>query len=138
MSTKPELSFRQIWNMCVGFLGIQFAFSLQNADVSRIFQTLGANLREIPILWVAAPLSGLIVQPIIGYASDHTWTRLGRRHDAVLLCGGMERGGAGRLAGRAAHAPISGRFRIHVDLRRDHRAGGGRGRVTPVPGAAAL
>jgi maltose/moltooligosaccharide transporter len=84
MTPKPELSFRQIWNMCVGFLGIQFAFSLQNADVSRIFQTLGANLREIPILWVAAPLSGLIVQPIIGYASDHTWTRLGRRRPYFL------------------------------------------------------
>ncbi len=84
MSPKPELSFRQIWNMCFGFLGIQFAFSLQNADVSRIFQTLGADLREIPILWVAAPLSGLIVQPIIGYASDHTWTRLGRRRPYFL------------------------------------------------------
>jgi maltose/moltooligosaccharide transporter len=84
VSQKPDLSFRQIWNMCVGFLGIQFAFSLQNADVSRIFQTLGADLREIPILWVAAPLSGLIVQPIIGYASDHTWTRLGRRRPYFL------------------------------------------------------
>ena len=84
MSPKPELSFRQVWNMCVGFLGIQFAFSLQNTDVSRIFQTLGADLREIPILWVAAPLSGLIVQPIIGYASDHTWTRLGRRRPYFL------------------------------------------------------
>ena len=84
MIAKPELSFRQVWNMCVGFLGIQFAFSLQNADVSRIFQTLGANLREIPILWVAAPLSGLLVQPIIGYASDHTWTRLGRRRPYFL------------------------------------------------------
>jgi maltose/moltooligosaccharide transporter len=84
VSPKPALSFRQIWNMCVGFLGIQFAFALQNADVSRIFQTLGANLREIPILWVAAPLSGLIVQPIIGYASDHTWTRLGRRRPYFL------------------------------------------------------
>ena len=84
MTSKPELSFRQVWNMCVGFLGIQFAFALQNTDVSRIFQTLGADLREIPILWVAAPLSGLIVQPIIGYASDHTWTRLGRRRPYFL------------------------------------------------------
>jgi len=84
VNQKPELSFRQIWNMCVGFLGIQFAFSLQNADVSRIFQTLGADLREIPMLWVAAPLSGLIVQPLIGYASDHTWTRLGRRRPYFL------------------------------------------------------
>ena len=84
MSQKPELSFGQIWNMCIGFLGIQFAFGLQNADVTRIFQTLGANLSQIPILWVAAPLSGLIVQPIIGYASDHTWTRLGRRRPYFL------------------------------------------------------
>ena len=84
MTAKPALSIRQVWNMCVGFLGIQFAFALQNADVSRIFQTLGADLREIPILWVAAPLSGLIVQPIIGYASDHTWTRLGRRRPYFL------------------------------------------------------
>jgi maltose/moltooligosaccharide transporter len=84
MSSKPELSFRQVWNMCVGFLGIQFAFALQNADVTRIFQTLGANLSQIPILWVAAPLSGLIVQPIVGYASDHTWTRLGRRRPYFL------------------------------------------------------
>jgi maltose/moltooligosaccharide transporter len=84
MTPKPELSFRQVWNMCVGFLGIQFAFALQNADVTRIFQTLGANLSQIPILWVAAPLSGLIVQPIIGYASDHTWTRLGRRRPYFL------------------------------------------------------
>jgi maltose/moltooligosaccharide transporter len=84
VSSKPQLSFRQVWNMCVGFLGIQFAFALQNADVTRIFQTLGANLSQIPMLWVAAPLSGLIVQPIIGYASDHTWTRLGRRRPYFL------------------------------------------------------
>ena len=73
------LSFWQIWNMCFGFLGIQFGFALQNANVSRIFQTLGAQLDEIPMLWVAAPLTGLIVQPIVGYYSDRTWTRLGRR-----------------------------------------------------------
>lgn len=84
MNAKPELSFRQVWNMCVGFLGIQLAFALQSADVSRIFQTLGADLREIPILWVAAPLSGLIVQPLIGYAFDHTWTRFGRRRPYFL------------------------------------------------------
>ena len=61
MSRKPELSFWQIWNMCFGFLGIQFGFALQNANVSRIFQTLGADVGDIPILWVAAPFSGLIV-----------------------------------------------------------------------------
>ncbi len=76
---KPELSLRQIVNMSVGFLGIQFAFGLQIANVSRIFQTLGAQLQQIPILWVAAPMTGLLVQPVIGYASDHTWGRFGRR-----------------------------------------------------------
>lgn len=76
---RPSLSFWQIWNMCLGFMGIQFGFALQNANVSRIFQTLGAQIDDIPILWVAAPLTGLIVQPIIGYLSDKTWGRLGRR-----------------------------------------------------------
>jgi maltose/moltooligosaccharide transporter len=66
--------FWQIWNMCFGFLGIQFGFALQNANVSRIFQTLGAEMDEIPLLWIAAPLTGLIVQPIVGYYSDRTWT----------------------------------------------------------------
>ena len=79
MSRKPELSFWQIWNMCFGFLGIQFGFALQNANVSRIFQTLGADVDQIPVLWIAAPLTGLIVQPIIGYFSDRTWNRFGRR-----------------------------------------------------------
>jgi maltose/moltooligosaccharide transporter len=81
---KPELSFWQIWNMCFGFLGIQFGFALQTADVSRIFQTLGADINELPMLWLAAPLTGLIVQPIIGYLSDHTWTWLGRRRPYFL------------------------------------------------------
>jgi maltose/moltooligosaccharide transporter len=81
---RPTLSFRQIWNMCFGFLGLQFGFALQNANVSRIFQTLGASLDQIPALWVAAPLTGLIVQPIIGYFSDRTWTRLGRRRPYFL------------------------------------------------------
>ncbi len=70
---KPKLSFWQLWNMSFGFLGIQFGFELQNSNVSRIFETLGANKDEIPILWIAAPVTGLIVQPIIGYLSDRTW-----------------------------------------------------------------
>ena len=70
--------------MCFGFLGIQFGFALQNANVSRIFQTLGAEIDELPILWVAAPLTGLIVQPIVGYFSDRTWNRLGRRRPYFL------------------------------------------------------
>src|SRR5712675_3502113 len=79
MPVRPVLSFWQIWNMCFGFLGLQFGFALQNANVSRIFQTLGASLEQIPLLWVAAPFTGLVVQPLIGYFSDRTWTRLGRR-----------------------------------------------------------
>ncbi len=82
---QPELNFWQIFNMCFGFLGIQFGFALQNANVSRIFQTLGAEIDEIPILWIAAPLTGLIVQPIIGYLSDNTWNGLGRRRPYFLI-----------------------------------------------------
>ena len=82
---KPRLSFWQIWNMSFGFLGIQFGFALQNANVSRIFETLGADIEDIPILWVAAPATGLIIQPIIGYMSDRTWNKLGRRRPYFLI-----------------------------------------------------
>jgi maltose/moltooligosaccharide transporter len=82
---KRNLSFWEIWNMSFGFLGIQFGFALQNANTSRIFETLGANVEDIPILWIAAPVTGLIVQPIIGYFSDRTWTRLGRRRPYFLI-----------------------------------------------------
>jgi maltose/moltooligosaccharide transporter len=82
---RPALSFWQIWNMCFGFLGIQFGFALQNANVSRIFQTLGAKIDDIPLLWIAAPLTGLLVQPVVGYLSDRTWTRLGRRRPYFLV-----------------------------------------------------
>ena len=79
-SFKPRLGFWEIWNMSFGFLGIQFGFALQNANVSRIFETLGASPDELPILWLAAPVTGLLVQPIIGYYSDRTWSeRWGRR-----------------------------------------------------------
>ncbi len=70
---QEKLSFWQIWNMSFGFFGIQFGFELQNSNVSRIFETLGANKDEIPVLWIAAPLTGLLIQPIIGYLSDRTW-----------------------------------------------------------------
>ena len=83
-TSKPPLSFWQIWNMCFGFLGIQFGFALQNANVSRIFQTLGAEMDSLPGLWIAAPLTGLLVQPVIGYLSDRTWTGLGRRRPYFL------------------------------------------------------
>lgn len=88
MTHKPHLTFWQIWNMCFGFIGIQFGFALQNANVSRIFQILGASIDDIPILWVAAPITGLLIQPIIGYMSDKTWGRLGRRRP-YLLCGAL-------------------------------------------------
>ncbi|WP_019612757.1 MFS transporter [Psychromonas ossibalaenae] len=82
---KPQLSFWQIWNMSVGFMGIQFGFGLQNANVSRIFETLGASIEQIPILWLAAPVTGLLVQPIVGYMSDRTWNFLGRRRPYFLI-----------------------------------------------------
>ena len=73
---KPSKSFWQIWNMSFGFLGIQFGWGLQMANMSTIYEYLGARADQIPILWLAAPLTGLIVQPIIGHASDQTWNRL--------------------------------------------------------------
>ena len=85
MKKLPRLSFWQIWNMNFGFLGIQFGYALQNANVSRIFETLGAKVESIPILWIAAPVTGLIVQPIIGHYSDKTWGRLGRRRPYFLV-----------------------------------------------------
>ncbi|MCL1635594.1 MFS transporter [Luteimonas sp. SX5] len=81
---RPPVGFWQIWNMCFGFMGLQFGLALQNANVSRIFQTLGASIDDIPALWIAAPLTGLLVQPIIGYCSDRTWGRLGRRRPYFL------------------------------------------------------
>jgi len=81
---KPDKSFWQMWNMSFGFLGIQFGWNLQLANMSAIYEYLGARADQIPILWLAAPLTGLIVQPIIGHASDHTWGRLGRRRPYFL------------------------------------------------------
>ena len=82
---RPRLSALAIWNMCVGFFGIQIGFGLQNANTSRIFQTLGAEVDTLAILWIAAPLTGLLVQPIIGHFSDRTWTRFGRRRPYFLV-----------------------------------------------------
>lgn len=84
-AVRPRLSGWSIWNMCVGFFGIQIGFGLQNANTSRIFQTLGAEVDSLAILWIAAPLTGLLVQPIVGYFSDRTWTRLGRRRPYFLV-----------------------------------------------------
>jgi maltose/moltooligosaccharide transporter len=82
---RPRLSQFAIWNMCVGFFGIQIGFALQNGNASRIFQSLGAEVDNLAILWIAAPLTGLLVQPIIGHFSDRTWGPLGRRRPYFLV-----------------------------------------------------
>jgi maltose/moltooligosaccharide transporter len=81
---KPALTPAQIWNMSMGFLGIQFGFALQNANASRILQNFGADVEHLSWFWLAAPVTGLIVQPIIGHYSDRTWNRLGRRRPYFL------------------------------------------------------
>ena len=83
MKNKPLLSFGQIFNMSFGFLGIQIGFALQGANMSRIFQTLGASESDIPGLWLAAPLTGLLVQPIIGHYSDRIWSKWGIKISAM-------------------------------------------------------
>ncbi len=85
MKQKPRLSFWQIWNMSFGFLGIQFGFALQNANASRILQTFGADVHHLSWFWLVAPITGMIVQPIVGYMSDRTWNRFGRRRPYFLV-----------------------------------------------------
>lgn len=86
LGKKSNLSFWQIWNMCFGFFGIQFGWSLQMGNMSAIYEFLGASPEEIPGLWLAAPMTGLIVQPIVGYFSDRTWhPKLGRRRPFFLI-----------------------------------------------------
>ncbi len=82
---RKRMSFWDIWNMSFGFLGIQFGFALQNANASRILQTFGADVEHLSWFWIAAPLTGMIVQPIIGHYSDKTWTKLGRRKPYFLI-----------------------------------------------------
>ncbi len=82
---KPAMTIFQIWNMAFGFFGLQIGFALQNANASRIFQSLGAELDTLPLLWLAGPITGLIVQPIVGYFSDKTWGRFGRRRPYFLI-----------------------------------------------------
>ena len=84
-SKKPNLSTAAIWNMSIGFLGIQMGFALQNGNASRILLNFGANVEELSWFWIVAPLTGMIVQPIIGKMSDNTWTKLGRRRPYFLL-----------------------------------------------------
>jgi maltose/moltooligosaccharide transporter len=81
---KPLLNFWQIWNISFGFLGVQIGYSLQNANTSRILSAIGADPHDLSLFWLAAPIAGLIVQPIVGLSSDKTWTRLGRRVPFIL------------------------------------------------------
>ncbi|HYE15816.1 MAG TPA: MFS transporter, partial [Pyrinomonadaceae bacterium] len=85
MREKPRLSFWQIWNMSFGFMGIQFGWGLQLANMSGIYTYLGAKPEEVPILWLAGPVTGLLVQPVVGSMSDRTWNRLGRRRPYFLI-----------------------------------------------------
>jgi len=85
MLQKPKLSFWQIWNLSFGFLGVQFGFALQNANASRILTSLGADPHSLSFFWLVAPIMGLMVQPIVGAASDKTWNRLGRRSPYILF-----------------------------------------------------
>jgi maltose/moltooligosaccharide transporter len=91
---QPKLSFWQIWNLSFGFLGVQIGFALQNGNVSRILSDLGADLSSLSLFWLAAPIMGLLVQPIVGAASDHTWNKMGRRlpymfAGAIVAAGAM-------------------------------------------------
>ena len=119
---KPRLTFWQIWNMSFGFLGIQIGFALQNANVSRIFETLGAKVEDIPILWIAAPLTGLIVQPIVGYCSDRTWDRLGRRRP-YFLAGAVLASFALLADAQLADAVDGGRHAVDHGCVHQHRDG---------------
>ncbi len=85
MQNKPRLSFWQIWNMSFGFLGIQIGFGLQQANMSPIYKYLGAEESSLPYLWLAGPVTGLLIQPIIGAMSDRTWNKLGRRRPYFLV-----------------------------------------------------
>ena len=84
LKTKPHFNFFHILSLSMGFLGIQFGYALQNANASRILQTFGADIEQLSWFWLAAPITGMIIQPIIGHYSDHTWTKLGRRRPFFL------------------------------------------------------
>ncbi|MGY4398150.1 maltose/moltooligosaccharide transporter [Sphingomonas sp. UYAg733] len=84
-TTRPTLKFPQLWNISFGFFGIQIGFALQNANASRIFQSLGTPIESLGLMWIAAPLTGLLVQPLVGYFSDRTWGRFGRRRPYFLI-----------------------------------------------------
>ena len=83
--TKPDQSFWKLWNLSFGFFGVQIAYALQSANITRIFATIGADPHSLSYFWILSPLMGIIVQPIVGVASDRTWNRLGRRLPYLLI-----------------------------------------------------
>ena len=85
MNNKRNLSFWEMWNLSFGFFGVQIAYALQSANISRIFATLGADPHQLSFFWILPPLMGMIVQPLIGKYSDRTWNRLGRRKPYLLV-----------------------------------------------------
>ena len=85
MKTKPDLSFWKLWNLSFGFFGVQIAYALQSANVSRIFATIGADPHDLSYFWVLPPLMGLLVQPVVGTLSDRTWNRFGRRLPYLIV-----------------------------------------------------
>ncbi|MEG1562721.1 MAG: SLC45 family MFS transporter [Bacteroides sp.] len=110
MKVKPDLSFWKLWNISFGFLGVQIAYALQSANISRIFATLGADPHNLSYFWILPPLAGILVQPLIGSASDRTWTRFGRRIPylfvgslvaIIVMCLLPNAGSFGMLAGTA-------------------------------------
>ena len=124
---KPHLGFWQIWNMSFGFLGIQFGWGLQMANMSAIYEYLGARPEQIPMLWLAAPLTGLLVQPVIGSMSDRTWGWLGRRRPyflvgALLSSAALPASPLAR-AGRALASPRQDGSRRATDRRRTPSTG---------------
>jgi len=84
LDSKPNMTLGQIFTMSFGFMGIQFGFALQTANTSRILRSFGADVEQLPLFWIVAPLMGMIVQPLIGHYSDRTWNRIGRRKPYFL------------------------------------------------------
>jgi MFS family permease len=117
-STRAPVSFWQIWNMCFGFFGIQFGWGLQMANMSAIYEYLGAKPDQIPMLWLAAPLTGLVVQPIIGHLSDHN---LGKARPPPSLLSHWRHSQFAGVARDAQRPKYPGRRRTAVDSRRLHQ-----------------
>ncbi len=109
MKVKPDLEFWKLWNLSFGFFGVQIAYALQSANVSRIFATLGADPHDLSYFWILPPLMGLIVQPIVGTLSDRTWTRFGRRLPYLII-------GAGASVAVMCLLPNAGSFHLTVSM----------------------